>query len=177
MKHYFKGLYFSMTNKSLLEELFKSSFKDINRLNEGGCGKVALLMSEFLSKNNIPHRIAFVNEGGGGGGRMKNFLKHYKTTSLPNAMNSCSNLVDSGVDVPNNLPFYHIVIKIGNKYFDSTGDVTKNFKFYRKTISSEDLKPFVKLKCWNKTFVNNNSHAKIKHMRKKVKTTFKTLLN
>ena len=44
-------------SRKQLESLFKTPFGQMENMNSGGCGLIALLMTEFLEKNNIPYKI------------------------------------------------------------------------------------------------------------------------
>ena len=158
-----------MSTKKIIEVLdgLKVIDKKFDYVNCGGCGVVALFISEELTKYNIKHDIiwiAYPNQ------KVKSVLKKtLKTNSNP-----------SLYDI-NGATLVHAMIRIGrDKFVDSTG-VTKGFnntEWWRyNNLTKVDIEILRTLALnpngWNSSF----NRSQIKPIKKIVKKTLKCLVD
>lgn len=119
-------------------------------INAGGCGVFALSLYEVLSKNGIKseiYAVFFSKQHDDCRTDLEHFIKSNRTEDLHVA----------GAD--------HIIVRVGDLFFDSTGIVSKAFlsATYNYELSIDQLKTLVDFGQWNEVFdrttipiINNN---------------------
>lgn len=107
-------------------------------INGGGCGVFAEMFSNILDKYSIEHKIiALTRKEEEGDEQEENFLKFIKREN----------------ETANGAGVAHIVIKIDNFYFDSTGIMNLRVKFFEQyELSKEQLHQLIKEGMWNGLF-------------------------
>lgn len=157
-------------SRKQLESLFKTPFGQMENMNSGGCGLIALLMTEFLEKNNIPYKIRLYKTSTTKHG-IKQLKKKYKKDFNSN-IQSWANDCISGNRPDGCKVLTHILVEVYGDLYDSEG--IQDVSVFKTThLSRESLFEILKAPVWNKMFRKSNEQCKIKNLRRKVKTEFK----
>lgn len=123
-------------------------------INHGGCGEMACIIAEHLDCLGVEYNL--VGTG-------------YRPHSLSNA--EVNHIIDE-CDI-DSIPNEHILVKIGEKYFDSEGD--KSDSHYVHSVIAEMDHPTVKrmleVDCWNPWF----DRSQVDGMRQHTRTIFEAL--
>lgn len=164
-----------MNTEQHLETLFTKPFEHLNSVNAGGCGRVAVLMSGMLSRYGVDHSIRFISDSSS-----VSLRRQLETTF--NNLDLETNIMTLGerrrkgeledTYAPNN----HVIIKIGERLYDSTGDVTEYYTPMRDDLSCSFMKTMLKLPLWNSTFKECNTEEDLESLPYKVEEVFKEIL-
>lgn len=158
-----------------LETLFTKPFEHLINVNYGGCGRVAVLMSEMLSRYGVDHSIRFISDSSSVSLRRQlettfnnlDLETNIMTLGKQREQGNCGHL-----HAPNN----HVVIKIGKKLYDSTGDVTEYYTPMEDDLSCGFMKTMLKLPLWNSTFKECNTEEDLESLPYKVEDVFREVL-
>ena len=167
---------YSMFKRDLLIKLFTEPFKNLKNTGNGGCGKIALLMADELNARGIKATIAFVVEPKRG--NIKDFISDMGVKTLKDALEEAHRRYYIDEFSTKDWPFWHLAVKVGNRYFDDTGDITDNDTFWKETVTPDTMRAIVSEDAhWNKKFLRKNSKRKLGNMQARVKTTFERFYN
>lgn len=136
------------TLTTILAENLSDKEWTLNNINCGGCGKFALNLHDSLQRIGIHCSLISVSAP----------YWNYEPNSL-DVNKEINNIIsDKKATCPND----HIVVKVGNVFLDSNGDVTEDY--YQ--VDKDDREVFYDLleklvnipERWNRTFTRSNKH-------------------
>lgn len=132
---------------SKLEQSYVDAFSNLNNVNYGGCGWSAYVVCKILRSKGIPAEIYFQEYA-----PIEGFIKENGV----NFDKACKKVITTkrGWKIPNN----HIMVKVGDRYFDSDGEFNKAMVDTSTRTSLFTLKRALKEACWNQSFACANSN-------------------
>lgn len=122
---------------ALAEEL-KNIDSVIPNINCGGCGQFAIRLHDNLNRHGIPNTIHMVIP-----------------SECAVSMTEIANNVNHGEFVVR--MFTHFVIRINNRYFDSTGIVADDHRICRAPMQSYVLRWLLDNANWNRTYCKSHN--------------------
>lgn len=131
-----------------LEKIYTQAFSNLDMVNFGGCGWSAYIVCKILRSKGIPAEVYFEKTS-----RIEPFISE----NGRNFDKACKNVMrnNSAWKIPN----HHIMVKVGDRFFDSDGEFNKDEVDLSTRTSLYTLKRSLKAATWNQTFVNSNENV------------------
>jgi hypothetical protein len=153
-------------SKELVDQITQhlSVVDEIDFINHGGCGYVALAIYDMFVKLGFKPQIIQID------------YKYRKTLRSDNIKYRRNNLCMAGVAA-------HYVVKVGDYFFDSSGGTTdeirdfSSFSYNKTSIYKSDLIWALKFGGWNIMFKEHNDDNVVRKLRKHIMSFVKSAHN
>jgi hypothetical protein len=139
---------------SELEKILIEAYKPLNYVNYGGCGWSALILCKALRKIGLKADVYFAST------KTIDFLINRYGGNFSDALEQALNFNE-----PRLIPNRHLVVKVGDYYFDSEGMVNDDEIDPRTRIKLTQLPKVLKVACWNSHFEDCNKDLPHKKFR------------
>lgn len=160
-----KTTHMKIQSKADIHHALTIKLPDLNNrfhyVNSGGCGVIAFNLAKRLRNLGIPADVVMVGDidGPGALSYTKSWLnlrlhRHYVTNISELTLKLDSMITDDDESAKRDLPNGHLCVKVLDKLYDATGDVSDRYIDITGPITNEAMNVMLKQQAfWNPTFM------------------------